>query len=287
MFDTLAEIVEANQQFGQVRLGISTQPMEEILGAAQFRLMLIAAAELVLVALFSIWLGRYLSRGIQSLTQGAAAVAKGQWDYRLTTSGQDEISEAGKAFNYMLERFEVEKVNLKKNTSKLAKLNVQVIENEAYMRTILESLEDGVVTIDGGQSSTASLSDVTLSGGDETRPPVPDGTEFLATWMQQAGYATALVSAIAMVLGLAIRRAAVRSLGDAFTARIVVGERVVSGPYRWLDHPSELGLLLASLGFAGLCGSGVGLLAWVFAVALPSIRRCRAEDHAWAVAPTR
>ena len=114
MFDTLAEIVEANQQFGQVRLGISTQPMEEILGAAQFRLMLIAAAELVLVALFSIWLGRYLSRGIQSLTQGAAAVAKGQWDYRLTTSGQDEISEAGKAFNYMLERFEVEKVNLKK-----------------------------------------------------------------------------------------------------------------------------------------------------------------------------
>lgn len=98
---------------------------------------------------------------------------------------------------------------------------------------------------------------------------------------------TALVSAIAMVLGLAIRRAAVRSLGDAFTARIVVGERVVSGPYRWLDHPSELGLLLASLGFAGLCGSGVGLLAWVFAVALPSIRRCRAEDHAWAVAPTR
>jgi len=34
-----------------------------------------------------------------------------------------------------------------------------------------------------------------LSGGDETRPPVPDGTEFLATWMQQAGYATALVSA--------------------------------------------------------------------------------------------
>ncbi len=34
-----------------------------------------------------------------------------------------------------------------------------------------------------------------LSGGDETRPPVPDGTEFLASWMSDAGYATALVSA--------------------------------------------------------------------------------------------
>ncbi len=34
-----------------------------------------------------------------------------------------------------------------------------------------------------------------LSGTDETRPPVPDGTPFLATWMSEAGYATALVSA--------------------------------------------------------------------------------------------
>ena len=33
-----------------------------------------------------------------------------------------------------------------------------------------------------------------LSGSDETRPPVPEGTPFLATWMSEAGYATALVS---------------------------------------------------------------------------------------------
>lgn len=97
----------------------------------------------------------------------------------------------------------------------------------------------------------------------------------------------AVMSAVAMVLGLALRRAAVHALGSAFTARIIVGERVVSGPYRWLDHPSELGLLLASLGFVGLCGSGWGLAAWVLAVALPSIRRCRAEDLAWSIVPSR
>ncbi len=96
-----------------------------------------------------------------------------------------------------------------------------------------------------------------------------------------------LVGTGAMVLGLALRRAAVRALGAAFTARIVVGERVVSGPYRWLDHPSELGLLLASLGFVGLCGSGWGLGVWVLAVALPSIQRCGAEDLAWSAAPSR
>jgi protein-S-isoprenylcysteine O-methyltransferase Ste14 len=92
----------------------------------------------------------------------------------------------------------------------------------------------------------------------------------------------AAIGLLGMGSGFGLRRAAIHTLGPAFTARITtVHGRVRSGPYRWLDHPSELGLCLASLGFAVLCGSSLGSSAWLLLVVAPSVVRCRAEDRAW------
>jgi protein-S-isoprenylcysteine O-methyltransferase Ste14 len=80
----------------------------------------------------------------------------------------------------------------------------------------------------------------------------------------------AAIGLLGMGSGFGLRRAATTVHG-----------RVRSGPYRWLDHPSELGLCLASLGFAVLCGSSLGSSAWLLLVVAPSVVRCRAEDRAW------
>lgn len=80
--------------------------------------------------------------------------------------------------------------------------------------------------------------------------------------------------------GVALRIAAIRALGDDFVSmRAAPRRRVTTGPYRWLRHPSEVGLVAAAAGAAVLLGSR-GAAALVLVVLVPlSVLRCRAEDR--------
>src|SRR5579885_1724080 len=64
---------------------------------------------------------------------------------------------------------------------------------------------------------------------------------------------------VLLVLGIALRQYAVRTLGKYFTLTISIQENhqiVEHGPYRWVRHPSYSGILLA------VCGVGVILTNW-------------------------
>jgi protein-S-isoprenylcysteine O-methyltransferase len=68
----------------------------------------------------------------------------------------------------------------------------------------------------------------------------------------------------AMGLGLAIRWAAILSLGRFFTVDVAIHKDqtvVRTGPYAWVRHPSYTGLLLLFLGLGLRFGSLSGLLA--------------------------
>jgi protein-S-isoprenylcysteine O-methyltransferase Ste14 len=71
-----------------------------------------------------------------------------------------------------------------------------------------------------------------------------------------------------MTIGLTLRVAAIRELGEAFSDRFTptADKRIQSGPYRLLRHPAELGLLLFPLGFALLVGA-----VWMLAIAGPPL----------------
>jgi protein-S-isoprenylcysteine O-methyltransferase Ste14 len=92
-----------------------------------------------------------------------------------------------------------------------------------------------------------------------------------------------VVGAALVAAGVAIRVWAVLTLGRWFTTvvRVADDQRVVSdGPYRWVRHPSYLGLLVA------LAGLGLMLTDWVsvlVAVLLPLatlVWRIRVEERA-------
>jgi protein-S-isoprenylcysteine O-methyltransferase Ste14 len=96
------------------------------------------------------------------------------------------------------------------------------------------------------------------------------------------GWALA-VGAIAMAGGIALRCAAMMALGPAFVSELrplTSRDRVVHGPYRWLEHPSEIGLLVLAAGAVLVLGSTVAAL--VFAVTLVPIvlARMRHESRA-------
>ncbi|HEY4238424.1 MAG TPA: isoprenylcysteine carboxylmethyltransferase family protein [Kofleriaceae bacterium] len=87
------------------------------------------------------------------------------------------------------------------------------------------------------------------------------------------------IGAVILVGGIALRLWAIRTLGDAFATAIAPRRIVRTGPYRWLRHPSELGLVLAAAGGAVWLGSALGLAVAALLVPL-SIVRARRENAA-------
>jgi protein-S-isoprenylcysteine O-methyltransferase Ste14 len=84
--------------------------------------------------------------------------------------------------------------------------------------------------------------------------------------------------------GIALRIWSIVALGPAFATRLDTPVLVTHGPYRYLRHPSEVGLTAAMLGGALILGSFVALAATVLAVPV-AIARCAREDRA--LAPLR
>jgi protein-S-isoprenylcysteine O-methyltransferase Ste14 len=80
--------------------------------------------------------------------------------------------------------------------------------------------------------------------------------------------------------GVALRVAAIRQLGADFVSVRARPARVAAtGVYRWMRHPSEVGLAAVALGAAVLLGSVVAA-ALAAGVLLPlAVARCRAEDR--------
>lgn len=97
-FDVVLAIEEGGTRLGLVQVGLDVTSLTQALQDARTRLLMIAGAELVMVALISWWFGSYLSRGFGALQQAANSVARGtgsngsmcrvtmKWRRRLTPS---------------------------------------------------------------------------------------------------------------------------------------------------------------------------------------------------------
>ncbi len=86
-----------------------------------------------------------------------------------------------------------------------------------------------------------------------------------------------------VLLGSAIRLAAIRTLGSAFTAsvRVEADHRLVQhGLYRWLRHPSYVGALLALLGVPVLFAAWRATALTLLTMSLVYARRIRLEERA-------
>ena len=100
-------------------------------------------------------------------------------------------------------------------------------------------------------------------------------SEPAGSWLQALGGAL-------LFSGVTLRAVAVRTLGRDFRTEIegVGGVLVRSGVYRFLRHPSETGLLAASLGAAVLLQSVLGLVVWCGALLPVTLTRLALEERA-------
>ncbi len=104
MFDTDYQVIETGIYLGTVQLGISTAGLDFLIIESRVRLVGIALAELIMVALVSWMLGCYLTRTLSRLTQQARCLSRGEAVKPLPVSGNDELAVTAQAFNEMVNK---------------------------------------------------------------------------------------------------------------------------------------------------------------------------------------
>lgn len=127
IYDTTAPIELSGTRYGEIQMGMSVEELLAIEDSVWKQGLSIGGLELILVALFSFFLGSYLTRQLEALTQGAKKIAKGRYDIQIPVNGKDELAQTAIAFNQMA---------------------LHLAETMARREAILQTSLDSIMTID-------------------------------------------------------------------------------------------------------------------------------------------
>jgi PAS domain S-box-containing protein len=148
---------------GRIELGIDVAPLQETLAQARHWSLGIAAGGVLLISLFSMALGVYLTRQLALLREGAKRVQDGELGYQIPIYGHDELAETAIVFNAMSRQLleDREEVATREQEQETARANQQVqmeklvavrtadlFEAEAQAGMILESSAAGLCGLD-------------------------------------------------------------------------------------------------------------------------------------------
>ncbi len=147
VFDIKEDVVVAGQVFGSIELGLSTLEMEALLAEAKKRFYIIAAVEMLLVALFSFILGTYLTAMLTKLVNGVKSISKGELGTQIEVKGSDELASTAEAFNSMSRRLHESNFEMEQSIAASWALSEQLKSSELRSRTILNTAVDGFIII--------------------------------------------------------------------------------------------------------------------------------------------
>ena len=133
-FDHELDVAVAGTSFGRIQFGIDLAPFQQILTNTRQWTISISLLEMALVAIFSLFLGTYLTRQLTALRDASRAIAEGQRGQLLPVLGNDELAETAATFNQMSARLELSEITR-------AAEDEQLRINDARLRRQLEALQ--------------------------------------------------------------------------------------------------------------------------------------------------
>lgn len=101
VFDKTADISVAGQEYGKIELGFSIGAITGLLEQTRDRTLLLVGVDLMLIILFTLVLGLYVTRNLKALRAASASIAQGQFGYQIGIHGRDELAQTAQAFNEM------------------------------------------------------------------------------------------------------------------------------------------------------------------------------------------
>jgi PAS domain S-box-containing protein len=133
---------------GEVQIGVSISSLQVLLGSAQRWAAGIAALEILLVALFSWLLGTYLVRQLGSLRQASEHFAAGDFGYRVSVKGKDELAQTAIAFNQMAGQLDESRALLAAESARSLLASQEAQKFEKLLREAVSSIALGFTIYD-------------------------------------------------------------------------------------------------------------------------------------------
>ncbi|HSB77159.1 MAG TPA: ATP-binding protein [Candidatus Methylomirabilis sp.] len=94
----------SNQRWGAVRLGVSLESMYQEINRTRWQIAAFGLLALVVGSVSSTVLARRITKPLQALTNGVAAVGRGDFGQRIEVTSQDELGQLSVAFNEMTQQ---------------------------------------------------------------------------------------------------------------------------------------------------------------------------------------
>ncbi len=132
VFDRSTPVLAGGIRYGEVRMGVSVDPLRVLLVSSQRWAAGVAALEIGLVALFSWLLGTYLTRQLVALRRASQRYAAGDFGDRVPVQGDDELAQTAQAFNLMAQQLGEGQVLLR-NENLLRQQALQDAENSGNL----------------------------------------------------------------------------------------------------------------------------------------------------------
>ena len=164
-YDFAAPVVVDGRRWGTARVGLSKRRVEAQIAETRRGLALLAALILVAGAGTSALVARRIARPVRRLAEGAAALARGEWDQGIEPASSDEIGRLALAFNHMAAQLAQERRALEAAHAELRQRFVELSDLKRYTDDLLASLTSGIITVDlDGRVVTMNAAAEALTG---------------------------------------------------------------------------------------------------------------------------
>ena len=155
LYDFAVPIRVDAQRWGTARVGLSRRRMEAEIAATRRQLVLLAVLVLAGAGLASALVARRIARPVRQLAAGAVAISRGELVQRVEPTTRDEIGQLATAFNEMARQLHEQRSALLEQRTALEAAHgelrrrfAQLSDLKSYTDHILDSLVNGIVTLD-------------------------------------------------------------------------------------------------------------------------------------------
>ncbi len=106
----------------------------------------------LLIIFAAIWFGLFLAKGItdpiQKLAEGTQRIIKGNLDFQIGKTSEDEFGTLVDSFNQMTQDLKSSKSQVEKAHAELSKSNIALEQRRRYMEVVLRDVGTGVISLD-------------------------------------------------------------------------------------------------------------------------------------------
>ncbi|WFB46571.1 response regulator [Vibrio coralliilyticus] len=106
VFDTQVQVTNGGASYGTIDIGFEVSAINSMLTSAQKAIIGIASIEVILVAIFSFFLGTYLTKSLVKLIEAANTVSEQGPGFQLNDQSKDELGDVARAFDDMSVKLE-------------------------------------------------------------------------------------------------------------------------------------------------------------------------------------